>query len=63
MDKILTLDTQQLQTETTGEKIIQEIQEWLLTQASSQEAAVFPDDKAQCLLVGVHTFLSFNIYL
>ena len=63
MDKILTLDTQQLQTETTGEKIVQEIQEWLLTQASSQEAAILPDDKAQRLLVRVHTFLFSNIYL
>ena len=60
MDKILTLDTQQLQMETTGEKIIQEIQEWLLTRASSQEAAVLQDDKAQRLLVGVHTFPSFK---
>ena len=56
-NKILNLDTQQLQMETTGEKIIQEIQEWLLIHVSSQEAAVLPDDKAQCLLVGVNTFL------
>ena len=56
VDKILNLDTQQLKTETTGKKIIQEIQEWLLTRASSQEAVVLPDDKAQHLLIGVITF-------
>ena len=63
VDKILNLNTEQLQTETTGEKIIQEIQEWLLTQASSPEAAVLPDDRAQCLLVRVQTLLFLSIHL
>ena len=53
VDAIINLDTQKLQTETTGAKIIEEIQEWLLTRVSSQETAVLPDDKVQRLLVGV----------
>ena len=47
VDAIINLDTQKLQTETTGAKIIEEIQEWLLTRVSSQEMAVLPDDKVQ----------------
>ena len=30
-----------------------EIQVWLLTCVSSQETAVLPEDKMQCLLVGI----------
>ena len=53
VDKIINLDTQKLQTETMGAKIVSEIQDWLLTLVSSQETAVLPEDKMQCLLVGI----------
>ena len=53
VDAIITLDTTKLKTEATGEKIIKEIQEWLLTRVSSQETAVLPEDKMQRLLMGV----------
>ena len=70
LDEIINLDTTKLQTETTGEKIVAEIQAWLLTKASSQETAVLPEDKLQRLLVGVsviptdnkHGFLSRMLY-
>ena len=53
MDEIINLDTQKLQTEATGAKIVAEIQDWLLTRVGSQETAVLPEDKMQRLLVGV----------
>ena len=52
---MINLDTAQLQTETTGAKIVQKLQEYLLTQVSASETAVLPEDKIQCLLVGVRT--------
>ena len=53
MDKIINLDMQKLQTETTGAKIVGEIQDWLLTHMSLQETVVLPEGKMQCLLVSV----------
>ena len=53
LDEAINLDTSRIQTETTGEKIIKQIQEWLLTKADSSETAVLPEDKMQKLLVGV----------
>ena len=53
MDKMINLDTSELKTETTGEKIVRELQEWLLTEAKANERAVLPEDKIQRLLVGV----------
>ena len=35
LDAIINLDTTKLQTEATGERIVREIQEWLLTKVSS----------------------------
>ena len=58
IDEILNLETQQLQTEMTGAKIVQQIQSWLLTRVSSQETAVLPEDKMQRLLIGVSIFNS-----
>ena len=63
VDAIINLDTQKLQTETTGAKIIEEIQEWLLTRVSSQETAVLPDDKVQRLLVGVSIYTLYYFLL
>ena len=57
VDGMINLDTQKLQTEAMGEKIIKEIQEWLLTRVGSQETAVLPEDKIQRLLVGVSNSL------
>ena len=53
LDEAINLDTSKIQTETTGEKIVKQIQEWLLTKADSSETAVLPEDKMQKLLVGV----------
>ena len=53
VDEIINLDTSLLQTETTGEKIIRELQEWLLTNPAAPNMAVLPDDKIQRILVGV----------
>ena len=57
IDEIINLDTQKLQTETTGAKIVSKIQDWLLTRVSSQETAILPEDKMQRLLVGVSNLL------
>ena len=53
IDRMINLDTSQLQTKTTGAKIVQKLQEYLLTQMSASETAVLPEDKIQRLLVGV----------
>ena len=53
MDDIINLDTSLLQTETMGEKIVRELQEWLLTNPAAPNMAVLPDDKIQRILVGV----------
>ena len=53
VDEIINLDTSLLQTETMGEKIIRELQEWLLTNPAAPNMAVLPDDKIQRILVGV----------
>ena len=53
MDEALNLDVLKMETEVTGEQIVKEIQEWLLTQAGSAEATVLPEDRTQHLLVGV----------
>ena len=53
VDEIINVDTSLLQTETTGEKIVCELQEWLLTNPAAPNMAVLPDDKIQRILVGV----------
>ena len=53
VEEAINLDTSKLETETTGERIVKQIQEWLLTKVSSSETAVLPEDKMQKLLVGV----------
>ena len=47
------MDTSKLQTETTGERIVQKLQEYLLSKMSPDKQDVLPEDKIQCLLVGV----------
>ena len=53
VDKIINLDTSQLKTEETGEKIVTKLQQWLLTKTEPDQRAVLPEDKIQRLLVGV----------
>ena len=53
VDKIINLDTSQLKTEETGEKIVTKLQQWLLTKTEPDQRTVLPEDKIQRLLVGV----------
>ena len=39
--------------EQSGEHCIRNIQEWLLHEVSSSKTAILPEDKLQCILVGV----------
>ena len=63
VNEIINLDTQKLQTEVTGAKIVQEIQDYLLTHVSLQETTVLPKDKKQRLLVGVSNSKFCLLYL
>ena len=56
MNEVINLDASQIQTETTGARIVKEIQEWLLSKEVPEEMAVLPEDTTQCLLVGVSIF-------
>ena len=54
LDKAAGIDLSSLsRPEKKGEEIIKEITEWLLTETSSSESAIFSQDKIQRLLVGV----------
>ena len=53
LDKMINLDPEQLKTETTGEHIIRQLQEYLLSKVDPNERAVLPEDKIQRLLVSV----------
>ena len=59
LDKMINLDPRELKTEATGEKIIRQLQEYLLSKVDTDERAVLPEDKIQRLLVGVSNFKSF----
>ena len=50
---MVNLDTRQLHIETTGQKIIKQLQEYLLSKVSADEQAVLPENEIQRLLVGV----------
>ena len=52
VDDIINLDTAELQTEKNGEKIIRELQDWLL-KVDPTKVAILPDDKIQRISVGV----------
>ena len=56
VDDIINLDTAELQTEKTGEKIIRKLQDWLL-KVDPTKVAILPNDKIQRILVGVGFFL------
>ena len=58
VDEALNLNTSKIETEVTGERIVKEIQEWLLTQKGSGGTAILPEDKTQHLLVGVSERIS-----
>ena len=53
VNEMINLDTSKIETETTCEPIVKQIQEWLLTKVGSSETAVWPKNKMQKLLVGV----------
>ena len=46
--------------EESGERCIRKIQEFIINELSSSEAAVLPEDKLQRLVVGVCNFLQFS---
>ena len=59
LSKIASMDLSKLPgVEQSGERCIQNIQEWLLHEVSLSETAILPEDKLQCVLVGVRKFLS-----
>ena len=49
-----------LKVEESGERCIQKIQEFIINELSSSEAAVLPEDKLQWLIVGVCKFLQLS---
>ena len=54
LSKIAGMDLEKLPgVEQSGERCIRNIQEWLLHEVSSDEAAVLPGDKLQRIMVGV----------
>ena len=57
LSKIAGMDLAKLPgVEQSGERCIRNIQEWLLHEVSSDEAAVLPEDKLQRIMVGVCIF-------
>ena len=46
--------------EESGERCIRKIQEFIINELSSSEAAVLPEDKLQWLIVGVCKFLQLS---
>ena len=62
VNEVINLDTSKLQVEATGARIVQQIQEWLLTKVSSDEVATLPEDMTQRMLVGVCSNLSLRIF-
>ena len=63
LSKIASMDLSKLPgVEQSGERHIRNIQEWLLHEVSSSETAILPEDKLQCILVGVHKFFSFHLF-
>ena len=52
-DDIINIDTSLLHTESTGEKIVRELQEWLMKTQEAIPMAILPEDKIQRILVGV----------
>ena len=60
LNKMINLYTDALQTEMTGEKIVWKLQEYLLSKMGPDERAVLPEDKIQCLLVGVRNSSTFQ---
>ena len=54
LSKIAGMDLAKLPgVEQSGERCIRNIQEWLLHEVSSDEAAILPEDKLQRIMVGV----------
>ena len=62
LNKMANLDMGKLpKVEESGERCVRRIQEFIINELSSSEAAVLPEDKLQRLVVGVSGFLqTFN---
>ena len=61
LSKMATLDMGKLpKVEESGERCIRRIQEFIINELSSSEAAVLPEDKLQRLVVGVCKFLQLS---
>ena len=59
---MINIDAKKLQTETTGEKIVHQLQDYLLQHTSADERAVLPEDKIQRLLVGISLLFFFKTF-
>ena len=57
---MINLDPRELKTEATGERIVCQLQEYLLLKVDADECAVLPEDKIQRLLVGVSRISMFR---
>ena len=58
LNKMADLDMKKLpKVEESGEWCIRRIQEFIINELSSDQAAVLPKDKLQCLVVGVSLFI------
>ena len=63
LSKIAGMDLSKLPgVEQSGERCIRNIQEWLLHEVSSSETAILPEDKLQCILVGVRKLLFLTLF-
>ena len=61
LSKMAALDMGKLpKVEESGERCIRKIQEFIINELSSSEAAVLPEDKLQRLVVGVCKFLQLS---
>ena len=61
LSKMAALDMGKLpKVEESGERCIRKIQEFIINELSSSEAAVLPEDKLQRLIVGVCKFLQLS---
>ena len=58
LSKMADLDMKKLpKVEESEERSIRRIQEFIINELSSDQAAVLPEDKLQCLVVGVSLFI------
>ena len=62
LHKLAGLDERKLpKMEKSGERLLRDVKEWMLKERSSAECAVLPEDKIQCIMVGVSNFTAFKM--